>query len=480
MRRSLGVVGCLLLFVACGSESGSAPSPFMPTPSTTVDPDAPATPDMQPGDGVEPTGSELPEELPLDPATPTDMPAQVPAQPTNLGESCAVVVNAAAPVDGDVNVDLKLQFQSIAGFGAISVPGWIPDLTPAQVDTAFGNGPGQMGFSILRVRVPYDSADFPEEVPTAARAVQLGAKVFATPWTPPLEMKTNNAEVGGELEVASYGAYADHLLEFRDFMADNGVPLFAISVQNEPDYEVTYESCFWSPQQMIDWLVAQGPKFGDTRLMAAESVRFEKTMTDPILQNAASAAEVDIVAGHVYGGGVADYPLARELGKEVWMTEHYRASDRSSNEWPLALDVGREIHNLMAANFSAYVWWYLRRSYGPLTEDGQISKVGYQMAQYSKFIRPDFVRIGASAPANDDVHVTAYKRAANEVVVVAVNQSTEPQPINLSVYDGCVATMAKFTTSGTKSLADDGVLALIDGRASVTLDAQSVTTFASQ
>jgi O-glycosyl hydrolase len=439
----------------------------------------PQAPVAEPPAAVDPGNTDVSEELPLGPEAPLDMPMDPPMQASDP-VTCAIVANAQAPLEGDVNVDLSVEFQPIAGFGGISVPAWIPDLTPAQVDTAFGNGPGQLGLSILRVRIPHQRADFARELPTAARAVSLGARVMATPWTPPVEMKSNGALVGGELNVASYGAYAAHLLEFRDFMADNGMPLYAISVQNEPDYEVEYESCFWSPAQLIAWLSTQGPKFGDTKLMAAESVKFDRAMTDPILQDAAAAAQVDIVAGHVYGGGVSDYPLARELGKEVWMTEHYRASDSSSNEWPLALDVGREIHNLMAANFSAYVWWYLRRSYGPLTEDGQVSKVGYQIAQYAKFVRPGFVRVGASAPASADVHVTAYKRAGDEVVVVAVNQSTAAQSIALSVYNGCVQSLSKITTSGTKSLADDGTIELVDGRAALTLDAQSVTTFVSR
>jgi len=72
---------------------------------------------------------------------------------------------------------------------------------------------------------------------------------MATPWTPPADMKSNGSTVGGSLNVASYGAYADHLLAFRDFMQSNGVPLYSISVQNEPDFQVDYESCDWTAAQ---------------------------------------------------------------------------------------------------------------------------------------------------------------------------------------------------------------------------------------
>jgi O-glycosyl hydrolase len=187
----------------------------------------------------------------------------------DAGAACLARPNTD-PSDGDVNIDLTVEFQSIQGFGGINVPGWIPDLTPEQVDTAFGNGPGQLGLSILRVRVPYDATQFALEAPSAVHAVQLGAKVIASPWTPPPALKSNANIVGGSLNVESFAAYSDHLLSFRDFMAESGAPLYAISVQNEPDIQVTYESCDWTPQEIASWLAEQGSRFGDTKLIAAE------------------------------------------------------------------------------------------------------------------------------------------------------------------------------------------------------------------
>ncbi len=389
-------------------------------------------------------------------------------------------VKTGSDQDGDANIDLDTEYQTIRGFGGINVPGWIADLTADQAETAFGNGPGQLGLSILRVRIPFDSNDFAKEVPTAQRAVAHDAIVFATPWTPPANMKTNNNTVGGELSTGSYDAYADHLLSFRDYMESNGVSLYAISVQNEPDIQVQYESCDWSSSQFINWLTSEGSKFGDTKLIVAESFHFDHGLTDPILNNAAAASHVAIIGGHIYGGGLADYPLARSKGKEVWMTEHYTDSNSSANDWPLALDVGKEVNDCMAANFSAYVWWYIRRSYGLLTEDGMVSKRGYLLAQYAKFIRPGFTRVAISKPSASGVSVTAYKSGEGRIVAVAVNQSTSPQDITLDIYGGCADAFSVITTSGTKNLSDDGTVSVTDHKASVTLDAQSVTTFVGQ
>ena len=73
---------------------------------------------------------------------------------------------------------LAARFQHISGFGGASIPGFIPDLTSSQVDTAFGTGDGQIGMTILRIRIPPDEADFRMEVPTAARAVLRGSLVY--------------------------------------------------------------------------------------------------------------------------------------------------------------------------------------------------------------------------------------------------------------------------------------------------------------
>ncbi|HMA93841.1 MAG TPA: hypothetical protein VKP30_14220 [Polyangiaceae bacterium] len=391
--------------------------------------------------------------------------------------SCVPV--SGADKSGAVNINLATVYQNISGYGGINVPGWIDDLTEAQTETAFGNGSGQIGMSILRVRIPYDETKFKLEVPTAKHAVALGAKVFATPWTPPAKLKTNNNTVGGRLSAANYGAYAEHLLSFRDYMEENGVPIYAISVQNEPDITVDYESCFWNSSEFISWLKAHGSKFGETKLIAAESFKFDRSITDPILNDAAASAQIDIVGGHIYGSGLADYPLARNKGKEIWMTEHYTESNNSANAWPLALDVGKEIHNCMASNFSAYIWWYIRRSYGPITEDGKVSKRGYLMAQYSKFVRPGFVRVAASNPSNGGVMVTAYKKDS-QVVVVAVNTSSSSQKVTLNVRNGCVSRLAKYTTSSSKNLSADEAVTLTSNTASVSLDGQSVTTFVSE
>ena len=388
--------------------------------------------------------------------------------------------------DGDANIDFDTEYQVIRGFGGVNmvggpgIPSWetIFDMPPEAVDTAFGVDDGDLGLTILRIRVPYDQTKWQDEVATAKRASDLGAIVFATPWSPPTSMKSNGSLVGGELMESAYGTYADFLVAFRDYMQEQGVPIYAISVQNEPDIAVSYESCDWTSGQIVDFLSSQGSRFGDTKLIAAESFNFNHSITDPILNSATAEPQVDIIGGHIYGGGLADYPLARNKGKEVWMTEHFTESSNDGNVWPLALDVAKELNDSMKANFNAYVWWYIRRSYGLINDDNQVTKRGYLMSQYSRFVRPGAVRIGATNPSANDVHVTAYKHDG-KLVVVAVNLSSQQQDITLDLFGGCVQGFAKYTTSGTKSAANEGDTTVSDNKAAVKLDGQSATTFVS-
>jgi len=352
------------------------------------------------------------------------------------------------------------------------MPDWIDDLTPDQVDKAFGNQPGQIGFSILRVKVPNNTSLFSLQVPAAVRAKSHGAIVIASPWSPPPAMKTNNSIVGGRLEVSSYGAFADYLNSFADYMSSNGASLYAISLQNEPDVEVSYESCDWTPAEMINFLINYGQEFDSVKLIVAESFNFNRSQTDPILNNAEAEVHVDIIGGHIYGGGLYDYPLARSKVKEVWMTEHLD----TDFSWSAVLETGKEIHDCMVANFNAYLWWYIRRFYGPIDESGNISKRGYVMSQYAKFVRPGFTRVNATTSSTPNIYVTAYKNDTN-VVIVAVNRNSSSSILEFSLQNDTVNSFTKYTTSASKNMNNDGMITVSEGSFSTTLDAQSITTF---
>jgi O-glycosyl hydrolase len=87
-------------------------------------------------------------------------------------------------------------------------------LTSAQADTLFGTAEGQLGFSMLRVRID-PSGNWTDETANASAAHSHGAKVLGTPWTPPSAMKSNNNTVGGTLDTSQYAAYATRHVSVR-------------------------------------------------------------------------------------------------------------------------------------------------------------------------------------------------------------------------------------------------------------------------
>ncbi len=381
-----------------------------------------------------------------------------------------------------VTINAATEYQTVTGFGGMNGVGWINDLTSSQVETAFGTGNGQLGLSILRLRIDPNSANWNTQVPTAVRAYQMGAKILATPWSPPAYMKTNNSLIsGGKLKTEYYDEYATHLLNFADFISRNGAPLYTISIQNEPDWHPEYESADWSGDDFVAFLNSQGSRFGSNlKVTVGESVGFSKKFTDPVLNSSTAVQHADIIAGHLYGAVPQDYPLARSKGKEVWMTEHYTDSNSDADVWPLALDVGTELHRSMTANFNAYIWWYIRRSYGFIKENSQVSKRGYIMSQYARYVRPGYKRIGVTEKPYSDVSVTAYKGPNNKIVLVAVNTGTSSRALNLTLQNASVGNFVKYSTSGTLNVSYGGTTKLTNGAATVYLESQSVTTLVSE
>jgi O-glycosyl hydrolase len=386
----------------------------------------------------------------------------------------------AAALAQQLDVNSNTAYQVIRGYGGHNGAGWIADLTPAQVDTAFGTGPGQVGLSIMRMRIDPSRSAWNRQVATAQLAKAKGATLFATPWSPPAYMKTNNNIVGGGLLPAYYSDYATHLLDFASLMRASGAELHGVSIQNEPDYNVSYESAVWSSAEFISFLQSQGERFNTVKLMGPESFKFSKALSDPILNDAAAARHLDIVAGHLYGVTPSDDPLARSKGKELWMTEHYTDSTADANDWVKALPVAVEIHKSMFANYNAYTWWYIRRSYGLLTEDGNVSKRGHIMAQYAKHVRPGYSRIVATERPYHDVLVTAYKGGDGKLVVVAVNNGAQQRRLDLKFAVNAPRTLLRYTTSATASQQYGGEQAVTNGAATLTVEPLSVTTLVNQ
>ena len=351
--------------------------------------------------------------------------------------------------------------QTIRGFGGASIITWIGDLTSTQRTKAFSTSSG-IGISVLRVMVPDNSANFAREKATIDVAKSYGASVIATAWNAPSSMMSNLY-----LKTSSYANYAAHLKAYNT--AVGGVT--AISPWNEPDYL----SSGWmhgTATEIANFVAQQGSNCG-APIMAPEPFQMNQTFINTYLSNAAAKSKTSFVCGHIYGK--TPYNLG-SIGKEVWMTEHYTNSSISGNDWSNAMTAAKEIHDCMNSGWSAYVWWYIRRSYGPIDESSNITKLGYVMAHFARYIRPGYQKISCTANPTSGVYVTSYK-SGSKLVVVAINtnSSTTYQPFSVNgiSYSG----FNRYITTSSSNLTPSSFSA--GSSFGINLPASSVTTLVS-
>lgn len=383
----------------------------------------------------------------------------------------------------DAVINLSTKYQEIQGYGGMNHPSWAGDLTASQRETAFGNSTNQLGFSVLRIFIDSDSNNWYKEVATAKAAVAKGAIVFATPWNPPsnlCETFNHNGDTKAKrLRHDKYAQYANHLNNFVNYMKNNGVNLYAISMANEPDYG--HDWTWWTSSEIVTFLKYYAGSI-NCRLIAPESFSYNKNIMEPILNDSQALANVDIMGTHLYGTQYKNFawPLFQQkgAGKQLWMTEvYYPNSDaNSADRWPEALGVSEHIHNAMINNMQTYVWWYIRRSYSPMKEDGTISKRGYCMAQYSKFIRRGYRRVAATANPNNGVYVSAYT-GDGKAVIVAINKGSSSISQKFTVNGQSISSVDRYRTSSNENLAKTSNLALTDNGFWAYMPANSVSTF---
>ena len=383
-----------------------------------------------------------------------------------------------------VTVDLSAEHQTIKGFGGINYPVWIDDLTQEQRETAFLNGDGQLGFTILRIHVDPNKDNWAKEVETAKYAQEQGALIFASPWNPPADMTekfNHNGNANAQrLRHDKYAEYAQHLNDFVTFMRENGVELYAISIQNEPDY--ADEWTWWSTEEIMDFILNYSDEI-DCRIMSPEAFQYRKDFYNAIINDEDALSKVDVFGTHFYGTQKKDmaYPLFEEkcADKELWMTEVYVPNSSSdADTWPEAIEVAINMHDgLVTGNMQAYVWWYIRRFYGPMKEDGSISKRGYMMAHYSKFVRPGYIRVEADENPAYGVSVSAYK-GDGKTVIVAINHTFSRCAQEFSLRGaGNISFVEAYTTDGTHNLERTGNIAFDGSGFTYVLPPESVTTF---
>lgn len=384
---------------------------------------------------------------------------KIPSQPVNkpvVDTATATAIINAATIQ-----------QTIFGFGGADIVDWTGDLTADQRTTAFSPTAG-IGLSIVRVRVPVDSPEFGQATATIDSCKAYGGSAIASVWSAPAWMKSNDSTIGGTIKTTSYSAYAAYLRAFNKAVGG----LAAISPTNEPNIAVTYESMQMTASEVADFVAAEGDSCG-APVMAPEPYNMDQTFINDYLSNATAASKTSFICGHIYG----TTPYILSVNKPVWMTEHYINSNVSGNDWTNAMTAAKEINDCMNVGWSAYVWWYIRRSYGPMDENGNIQKLGYVMAQYARYVRPGYTKISCTENPSNGIYVTAYKDSS-KVVVVIINQNSSGVYQPFSLGGATVSGFTSYATTSSSNLVPGSVT--VSGRDfGVTLPAMSVITMIS-
>jgi len=387
---------------------------------------------------------------------------------------------------GQCMVDWNDLHQQIDGFGGGVVflsPGTLDPVTSANMDTLFlTNTASQLGLTLIRIRID-SSTNWSNGLLDGQNAVARGARILATPWSPPAGMKSNNNIAGGSLLTSQYGNYANYLNGFAAYMATNGAPLAAISIQNEPDADVTYESCVWNPAQLQAFCHTNASAITNAPVMMPESESYNTNYSDPTLDDPIAAANVTFIGGHLYGNGnagvtVVDYPNAHNKGKPTWMTE-FLVNDQTIGT---AITTAQQIHNcLTVGNMSAYIWWKCLGDANGLVNASGVPQIrGFVMAQFCRFVRPNYYRIDVANGTN--TLISAYKSTNSpNFAIVAINTNlatSVTQTFGLTNFNATSVT--PWITSGTMSLAVQTPVILTNSSFTYTLPPLSVVTFVGQ
>ncbi len=255
------------------------------------------------------------------------------------------------------------KYQKIDGFGGTGMNGqWADVYTQEKVNLLWGQGDGQVGLNIMRLRISPDESSWNRTVPEYSNPVRWARKmnpnllVFSTPWTPPVQFKKDgftapyqnsfgtwvyplvrskwggNSSSGSTILDDKMSDFADYLERYRAAMEKAGASIDIISIQNECDYTptdggstATYESCIFTPQQMAAMLKAARAAIDPKcKIMGPETFGWgQKNYNTTLLGITDATNNTDIYGNHFYGSN--DVSFSKNIydkGKPHWMTEY--------------------------------------------------------------------------------------------------------------------------------------------------------------
>lgn len=417
-----------------------------------------------------------------------------------------------------IDVDPDTRYQEVAGFGA-AITDASAYLIQSRMDERqrsalmaelFGRRAGGIGLSLTRLtigasdfsRTHYSLDDMPpgqtdpqlahfsiepnrhDVLPVVRRALALNPqlKVMASPWSAPGWMKSSDSLIQGTLKPEAFGPYAHYLNRYVDAYKAEGVPIFALTMQNEPHFEPTnYPGMRVAPAERAAFIGGYlGPLLAKhnpgTRILEWDHNWNEPGSPAEVLAVPQAAKYISGVAWHCYAGDVRVQAALHDArpDKDVWFTEcsggqwtpewaanlqfFVRALVIGSTRgwakgvllWNLALDEQHGPHLGGCNNCRGVVT--INSHSGEVTRNVEY----YALAHASRFVRPGARRI-ASSSGHDDLDTVAFRNAVDgSVALVVANAANQERTFSVRVrgrsfrYALPAGSVATFTWKNTR------------------------------
>jgi glucosylceramidase len=291
--------------------------------------------------------------------------------------------------------------------------------------------------------------------------------LFASPWSPPAWMKDNNDMLhGGKLKPGYYQAWANYFARFIKAYEKEGIPVWGLTIQNEPMATQIWESCIFTAEEERDFLkkylgpTLQKEGLGDKKIIAWDHNR------DLIYQRASTLLSDPEAAKYAWGIGFHWYEdwsgadqVFQNVGKvaesfpdkNLLFTEGCNGPFKMENinNWKLGERYGRSMINDFNNGTVGWTDWNVlldeiggpnhvkNYCFAPIHADTRSGRLIYTNAFYyighfSKFIRPGAKRIISSA-SRSPLLTTAFKNEDGKIAVVVMNTGDKEMPFHLWV-----------------------------------------------
>lgn len=289
--------------------------------------------------------------------------------------------------------------------------------------------------------------------------------LFVTPWSPPSWMKDNHSLVqGGKLLKSCFQIWANHYVKFIKSYEKEGIPVWGLSVQNEPMAVQKWESCVFSAEDERDFVKNfLGPTLQKNGLREKKLIVWDHNR-DLIYQRASVVLGDPDAEKFIWGIGFHWYETWTKSGmqfdnvrmvKEAFPKTNLVFSEGcvekfnldSVNNWSLGERYGHSMVNDFNCGTVAWTDWNIL-----LDENGGPNHVGnfcfapvhanlatgkliftpsyFYIGHFSKFILPGAKRIACSSN-RDKLETTAFLNPDGKLVVIVLNKNDEKIPVNL-------------------------------------------------